>query len=613
VLSAEIFSYDPMGRVVSNSQCAQSNCGVGAFTISNQYDLAGDLTSTTDGAGTTISYAYGLGTAPITGRLTAVTSSLNDAQHPAALYSGVGYYPHGAVQLATFGNGLSETSAYNSRLQPCRMELNSGTHYFNNCGDAERGGNVVDFTMGYNAGATDNGNVASWSAAGNQSFNRTYTYDNVNRIKTMSDSVTTQPCQGMSWTIDAWGNMTNQTGTAGTCFNFSSSSPGTKNQLSGYTYDAAGNMINDGNHQYTYDAEGRITQVDGGGTASYVYNENGRRVRKNTGSTFTEYYYGPNGSVQGEWNGSSWPAEYVYAGGRLIAEYKGGTTEFIHPDHLGSTRLVTSVTGAVLDSLDYTAYGVQTQGDTSTTHKFTGKERDSESGLDYFGARHYASSIGRFMTPDPPDDDENPPSPVPFADFRDPQTLNLYEYVRNNPLNRVDLDGHKMTCTTDFNGNMHCVLIQDPQGPDYIGLGTLLNLLFVQPVEALYRSVNPPNCPRCLSVDWALGNVRPILATIRPDGRPAIVPKNWVEKSTRKGNGKIYIDPQNEHNRVRVMDDGYMKVQKNGQFLDVNGNVIPGPDAGDTTAAHIPVSSTMQSPFEDVTVVGPPEIELPPE
>jgi hypothetical protein len=99
----------------------------------------------------------------------------------------------------------------------------------------------------------------------------------------------------------------------------------------------------------------------------------------------------------------------------------------------------------------------------------------------------------------------------------------------------------------------------------------------------------------------------------KPGGRPAIVPKNWIEKSTRKGNGKIYVDPQNEHNRVRVMDDGYMKVQKNGQYLDVNGNVIPGADAGSTTAAHIPMNSTMQSPFEDLTVVEPPEIELPPE
>lgn len=182
---------------------------------------------------------------------------------------------------------------------------------------------------------------------------------------------------------------------------------------------------------------------------------------------------------------------------------------------------------------------------------------------------------------------DEPPAPLPYGNRDDPQTLNLYSYVRNNPLNRIDSDGHKMDCATDENGNIHCVVTPDPPpspSPDYIGFGTLLNLLFVQPVEALYRQVNPPNCPHCLSVDWALGNVRPILASARIGGRPAIVPKNWTEKSTRKGNGKIYVDPQNEHNRVRVMDDGYMKVQKNGQYLDVNGNVIPGADAGDTTA-----------------------------
>ena len=69
---------------------------------------------------------------------------------------------------------------------------------------------------------------------------------------------------------------------------------------------------------------------------------------------------------------------------------------------------------------------------------FTGKERDSESGNDYFGARYYASSMGRFMSPDWSAQEE----PVPYAKMDDPQSLNLYAYVRNNPLTRVDADGH---------------------------------------------------------------------------------------------------------------------------------------------------------------------------
>jgi len=71
-------------------------------------------------------------------------------------------------------------------------------------------------------------------------------------------------------------------------------------------------------------------------------------------------------------------------------------------------------------------------------YKFTGKERDSESGLDNFGARYNSSSIGRFMTPDW----SARPTSVPFADLANPQSLNLYSYVTNNPLNRTDPLGH---------------------------------------------------------------------------------------------------------------------------------------------------------------------------
>jgi RHS repeat-associated protein len=68
----------------------------------------------------------------------------------------------------------------------------------------------------------------------------------------------------------------------------------------------------------------------------------------------------------------------------------------------------------------------------------TGKERDPESGLDDFGARYYASNLGRFMSPDW----AAKPVTVPYASFGDPQTLNLYAYVENAPLNQVDADGH---------------------------------------------------------------------------------------------------------------------------------------------------------------------------
>ena len=92
-------------------------------------------------------------------------------------------------------------------------------------------------------------------------------------------------------------------------------------------------------------------------------------------------------------------------------QYKNSTTYFIHKDHLGSTRVMTAMDDSVYDSMDYMPYGEQIAGDTGTTHKFTGKERDSESILDNFGARYFSSSLGRFASPDPNNAGAIPESP----------------------------------------------------------------------------------------------------------------------------------------------------------------------------------------------------------
>jgi RHS repeat-associated protein len=93
---------------------------------------------------------------------------------------------------------------------------------------------------------------------------------------------------------------------------------------------------------------------------------------------------------------------------------------------------------------------ITTQGDLSPMH-FTGKQHDYESGLDNFGARYYGSSnaLGRFMTPDW----YSKPTPIPYAELANPQSLNLYSYVNNNPLSQVDEDGHECPkCKTEYGG-----------------------------------------------------------------------------------------------------------------------------------------------------------------
>jgi RHS repeat-associated protein len=126
---------------------------------------------------------------------------------------------------------------------------------------------------------------------------------------------------------------------------------------------------------------------------------------------------------------------YVYLGGQLVAQYKDGTTYFVHKDHLGSTRMLTKLDKSPLEApYDYLPYGepIGSSG-SGTTHKFTGKERDAESGLDYFGARYYVGLTGRFQTPDSPFIDQHPVNP---------QSWNLYAYGRNNPINIVDPTGN---------------------------------------------------------------------------------------------------------------------------------------------------------------------------
>jgi RHS repeat-associated protein len=194
-----------------------------------------------------------------------------------------------------------------------------------------------------------------------------------------------------------------------------------------------------------------------GQTASYAYDGAGRRVKKVVNGT------------------SSVTTIFVYnAAGQLIAEYTsdpvpppagGGGTSYLTSDHLGSTRVVTKQAGSVKARYDYLPFGEElgaTIGQRtlgmgygapdSTRQKFTQKERDSESGLDYFLARYYSSAQGRFTSPDEfvggPDElfefaDQASSNPTVYAEVTNPQSLNKYQYCYNNPLNFADPDGHQ--------------------------------------------------------------------------------------------------------------------------------------------------------------------------
>ena len=129
--------------------------------------------------------------------------------------------------------------------------------------------------------------------------------------------------------------------------------------------------------------------------------------------------------------------DFIYMGSRLIAEYDHVGARFLYytPDQINSTRIVTDQSGNVVYSATYAPYGETRteQGTMDPLPKFSGKERDAESQLDYFGARYYDHAIYSFISVDP----EIPTRAVLY----NPQGWNLYNYCWSNPVSNLDPDG----------------------------------------------------------------------------------------------------------------------------------------------------------------------------
>jgi len=274
--------------------------------------------------------------------------------------------------------------------------------------------------------------------------------------RTLNTYVTAGDCTGAN-TPNAMYNANNQVTFV------SQSAPISYSAPAGFTYDGAGNVKVDGNNQYAYDPEGRICAVYSSitmGYTGYLYNAGGQRVASGSLSNLScnlgtngfslkkNYLLDQSGNQVTELNQTGgWVHSNVWVGAHLDATYDTLGLHFHLADPLGTRRVQANVLGQIEETCQSLPFGdalncVLTSSlataDDATEHHFTGKERDSESGNDYFGARYYASSMGRFMSPDWSAKVE----PVPYAKLDNPQSLNLYAYVGNNPLIRIDADGH---------------------------------------------------------------------------------------------------------------------------------------------------------------------------
>ena len=328
-----------------------------------------------------------------------------------------------------------------------------------------------DFQAGNGTAGTgsDNGNVWNIYNYRDRTRDQSFNYDALNRLISAQNAGTDCTAAtvngkteywGNTYGYDPWGNLIDKTITKCGAETFHPGAASVQNQLTGYGYDAAGNMTSDPTDSVssTYDAENRIASASTPqGLFTYTYDADGNRVEKSGGGTGTLYWYMTPGIIGESDLSGVMKSEYVFVNGERVARRDFDPTTgtptgvfYYFSDHLKTASIVTDSAGNIKSESDYYPWGGELQfvNNDSNHYKFTGKERDTESGLDYFGARYYSNGLGRFITPDWAAKAVD----VPYAEFSDPQSLNLYSYVRNVPTVKADPDGHCPNCVLALGG-----------------------------------------------------------------------------------------------------------------------------------------------------------------
>jgi RHS repeat-associated protein len=411
---SESYGYDNFGRLQSSIRVID---GV-SYEKQYEYNAAGQMTLMTYPSGKRVKME-----SDARGRLSALQRVDASGNVQEAYLSEINYRVDGLISSQKLGNETTEGFSYsNDRLQLTSQMVTKG------------GNTLLSLSYGYGSSA---GQMGSGTTPGNsgqlvsvngtingQGRNQEFTYDNVGRIVT----ATGWGAWARRFGYDRHGNKTAvwdavnggsqlQNTVIGQVAGIKTNRIASVNGIA-FSYDASGNVTGDGARAYTYDAKNRIVSVSGLSSESYSYDAGNRRVKKEAGGVVTHY---------------------IWEGGQVIAEYERGGgatpatgTRYYHQDRL-STRIITDSAGGVVGTMDQLPFGEEVGGSGEREkHKFTTYERD-QTGLDYAVNRFYSPQQGRFTQVDP--------IGMGAVELTDPQTLNLYAYSRNDPVNFRDPTG----------------------------------------------------------------------------------------------------------------------------------------------------------------------------
>jgi RHS repeat-associated protein len=383
------FVYDKLGRVTSTTD-------VWGQAVNYTYDVNGRRTKMSFGSTTKATYTY-----DAINRLTKIA----DGSNLATTYA---YDVASRLTSRTLPNGVVSSYSYDGLDRLTRLKDAKGTtviadnnYAFNDAGDIIQNLDQSG-AHAYGYDTLDRLTAASYPATGNE----TYAYDSVGNR--------TSSHRSASYGYQPFNRLTN-TDTAG------------------YLYDNNGNMISKsdgaGTTQFQWDFENRLTTVvtPSAGSVAYKYDALGRRIQSAPSSGVSTNFTYDGDDVAQDKTSTGVITEYLNGPGidNKIRQKTGTTLNYFAQDHLGSTTALTDSNGAVIERETYDAYG-NSAGSARTRYGYTGRERDSLTGLQYNRARWYDAQLGRFISEDP----------IGLAGG-----INFFAYVGNNPVLYRDPSG----------------------------------------------------------------------------------------------------------------------------------------------------------------------------
>jgi RHS repeat-associated protein len=428
-LGSASYAYNTLSQMTSETRTFS---GVGAFTLSYTYNLSGQLTGLTNPWNAVVGYNYDKA-----GRPSQVTGS---GYAGVASYASNLTYRAFGVKGMSYANGRTLSLQYDNRMRVTRWDVPG----------------VMGWSYAYATPLIqeNTGRVAFADNLYDATLDRSYDYDHVGRMWASHTGKEGRGHAGYeawgppdgpyaeNYSYDQFGNMTWRNGWGVVNAQYAYNPQFANNRMmvnpvtgAGMTYDAAGNLTNDGSQSFTYDATGQQTYASATGlTQSY----DGDRLRaKKIESGTTTYYLRSTvlgGQVIAELNASGgWTRGYVYLGGQMLAIQSGGVS-WVHQDPVTKSQRVTNSAGSVVSTIDLDPWGGETGRSSNQAfqpHRYTSYTRDANGGDDAM-MRRYQVNWSRFSQPDPYDGSYS---------LTDPQSFNRYAYVQNDPVNFVDPTG----------------------------------------------------------------------------------------------------------------------------------------------------------------------------